>query len=99
MNLCDYINSKAGSIFLDIVLPKVRNYITTTNGLRCPFTGRFDIKKLPLTGNLFDNRFLPVGDYMANLTLTTSAKELLWNGKIYFNIPAGKTIEDDRMGR
>lgn len=42
--------------------------------------------------------FAPVGNYMENVTITTSTNELIWNGCIYFTIPAGKTIEDDQMG-
>lgn len=46
--------------------------------------------------------FIPVGEYMVNVTATdatTEKEEFIWNAQFYIDIPAGKTIEDDRMGR
>lgn len=43
--------------------------------------------------------FLPVDNYMLNITVFANENEKIWNGKFYFLIPEGKTIEDDRMGR
>lgn len=101
INLCDYMKKKTESKIIDLVLPTLRKYLKFSPGqvLGCPFIGRFDINRLPINGALFNNMFIPVGDYMVNLTASTSSHEVIWNGKFFFNIPEGKTVEDDRMGR
>lgn len=99
LKACDYLRNKAGSKLMDIVWPTISQYLKTDQNFTCPFVGRFDIVNMPVTGSFLNNMFVPVGDYMGNVTMTTSTNELIWNGKFYFNIPAGKTIEDDRMGR
>lgn len=98
INLCEYLNNKTSSKIIDIVFPTLKLYTKIEQQWKCPFFGQFDINKLPLTGALLNNMFVPVGDYMLNLTATTASKELIWNGKFYFTIPEGTTIEDDRMG-
>lgn len=82
-----------------MVLPTFKKYFSSDQNLTCPYYGRFDIDKLPITGAIFNNMFLPVGNYMANVSVATNEKELVWEGRFYFVIPEGKTIEDDRMGR
>lgn len=99
LNACDYLRNKATSKLFDIVLPTIKEYLFTDQNFTCPFGGRFDIVNMPVTGDFLNNMFVPVGDYMANVTVNTNENELIWNGKFYFTIPAGKTIEDDRMGR
>lgn len=101
INLCDYMKNKTTSKIIDLVLPKLLPYWSGDVGqkLDCPFFGRMYIVNMPLNGAIFNNMFIPVGDYMLNLTATTSKGELIWNGRFYFTIPEGKTIEDDRMGR
>lgn len=106
INLCDYVNNKIGSKIIDFVYPSILKHITTPRRLRCPYYGQLNVENLPINGELFNNMFLPVGEYMVNLTATakivenkTEKEEFVWNGKFYFIIPAGKTIEDDRMGR
>lgn len=46
---------------------------------------------------LVDYLFLPAGDFVLNLTLSMK-NGVIWNGKLYFILPEGKTAEDDRMG-
>lgn len=97
--MCDYLKNTTGSKIFDIVLPTMRKYLTIDpdKDLSCPFVGRFDIRNFPINGALLLNMFVPVGDYMVNLTSFTN-NEYIWNGRFFFNIPEGKTIEDDRMG-
>lgn len=92
INVCDYITNKTHSKIIELVLPTLRNYLKLDVGqfLECPFIGRLDVINFPLTSGLFNNMFIPVGDYMVNLTATTNEKEMIWNGKFYFNIPEGK---------
>lgn len=85
INLCEYIKNKVGIRILDIAFPKLKEYATSDQDLTCPYYGRLNFH-FPLTGALFENNFLPVGNYMANVTLTTSTKELIWNNKFYFII-------------
>lgn len=99
INVCEYLRHKTISKIIDLVLPKLKDYITSNVTLSCPYYGRFDLEKLPLVGGTFDNMFLPVGNYFLNLTVFGNEKDFIWNGKFYFIIPEGKTIEDDRMGR
>lgn len=57
---------------------------------------------LPLTGDLFANNFIPVGQYVINITISTEINEkeekLIWTGKFYIEIPAGRSVDDDGMG-
>lgn len=99
VNVCDYIKKKIGSKLIDIVLPKIRQYLVLGQELTCPYKGQLDVKNLPLNGGLLENMFAPAWSYMVDLTANTSTNELIWNAKVYFVIPEGKTIEDDRMGR
>lgn len=99
INICDYFHNNAGSKIIDIAFPTLTKYITSPLPFKCPYYGHFDVVGLPLTGPLMNNLFLPVGNYMLNLTVFHNETELIWNGKYYFIIPEGKTIEDDRMGR
>lgn len=99
ISICDYLNHKAESKIIDIVLPTLKKYVTSPKNWTCPFQGRFDFEKLPINGALLNNMFLPTGSYMVNITAFVNENVELWNGKFYFIIPEGKTIEDDRMGR
>lgn len=99
INLCDYFNKKIKSLIIDMVWPHFQQYFLTDQNFTCPFYGRLDINNMPLTPQLFNNMFVPAGSYMANTSALTANNEIIWNGKFYFNIPEGKTIEDDRMGR
>lgn len=99
LSICDFLTNKTQSKIIDIVLPTMKHYFTSPSNWTCPYQGRFDIAKLPLNGALLNNMFLPVGNYMVNLTVFAYENELVWSGKFYFIIPEGKTIEVDRMGR
>lgn len=100
VNACDYLLKKASSPIIDILLPTFKKYLTSNVSLACPYQGRFDITGLPLSGGLFNNMFIPVGEYYLNLTVYANKnKDFIWNGKFFFVVPDGKTIEDTRMGR
>lgn len=96
-DMCDYTSGKAPSKLMDYIMPAVNKY--SVRNLTCPYSGWIRIKELPINGAIFDYVFLPVGNYMLNLTLFTAGNHYMWNSKFYFIIPEGKTIEDDRMGR
>lgn len=99
-SICDHLRNKVESKVMELVWPTLNKYLTVAGRqMRCPVMGEFLIKKLPFNGDFVQNIFLPVGDYMLNVTFLTSSMEFIWNGKFFVNIPAGKTIEDDRMGR
>ncbi|KAJ6633327.1 Sphingosine kinase 2 [Pseudolycoriella hygida] len=100
INLCDYFNKKAPSKILDIVMPVVNKHLRRNRPVTCPESvGRLEFKNIPVNSELFKFVFLPTGHYMLNLTGTTKEGDLLWNGKFYFDVPDGKTIDADRMGR
>lgn len=99
ISVCDYLSNKTKSPIIDIALPSMLPYFTSPTNWTCPFQGRLDVAALPLNGALLNNMFLPVGNYMLNITVFANENEKIWNGKFYFLIPEGKTIEDDRMGR
>lgn len=100
VDLCGYINNKTTSKIIDMVLPTFKRYFTSNVTLACPYQGRFDLVRLPLTGGLLNNMFIPVGSYYVNITVfANKKKDLFWSGQFYFIIPEGTTIEDDRMGR
>lgn len=80
-------------------MPAIRPYLMIGQEFLCPFIGQFDIVEMPITGEFVNNMFVPTGDYMINVTFNTNTTDLIWNGRFYFTIPEGKTIEDDRMGR
>lgn len=101
IDACDYVRNKFVSKAMDLVWPTVKKHITTDPGqdFTCPFIGRVDFTNVPLNGALVNNTFVPVGDYMLNITSVTRSNEYIWNGRFYVNIPEGKTIKDDQMGR
>lgn len=99
VNACDYLSKNTTSKIMETFWPKITKYLITDQEMVCPFIGRFDVVNLPVNGGFLNNMFLPVGDYMLNLTINTNSKEFLSNVKLFINIPAGKSIEDDRMGR
>lgn len=103
VNLCDWLNGTVNSKLLDIAMPILKNYLyTPQSNISCPYGGRFAILSLPLTSDLFANNFLPTGQYIVNFTMTTKMfkiEKLLWYVKVYFEVPQGKTIEDEGLGR
>lgn len=93
---CDYMTGgNLKSKVLDLLKPGIEKYCNVI--LTCPYIGPFSIEKLPVDGEMFGNPFLPAGDYYLNIS--TFNTQLMFSGQFYFNIPAGKTIEDDSMGR
>lgn len=83
----------------DMVLPKIKSYFVFGQELICPFKGQFGIKYSMVNCGLLNNLFVLVGSYVVDITENLSKNELIGNVKIYFVIPEGKTIGDDRMGR
>lgn len=103
VNICDYLNGNVASKLLDIAMPILRNYFYTPHSnLTCPFNGQFAIRNLPLTSDLFANHFLPTGRYIVNFTMTTKmfkVEKFIWFVKVFFEVPQGKTVEDEGLGR
>lgn len=95
---CAYHGSHIGSAVLELIHENFKNY-TTNVWHPCPFLpGNLSVNNLPLTPSLVKNLFLPAGDY--KLVLNASGVEelpLVWLA-LFINIPAGRTLEDDRMG-
>lgn len=94
-NLCDYINGDGASKLMDFMFPAVQKY--SVRKIKCPFTGSLNIKNMPINWGIFNYAFLPTGSFLLNVTLNAN-RNFHFNGKIYFNVPEGKTVEDDRMG-
>lgn len=93
---CDYVNEgNIKSKVMDFLKPAIEKYCNII--LSCPYKGPFYIENLPLTFEIFENPFLPSGDYYFNIT--TFNTKLMSSIQLYFNVPAGITIEDDAMGR
>lgn len=57
----------------------------------------FVIENMPIDMSIVDNLYIPIGNYMLNITLSMQ-NELIVSGEFYFTLPDGKTIDDDRMG-
>lgn len=96
-DMCAYVSGKVQSKLMDYIMPVVNKY--SFRKLACPYSGWIRVKDMPINGSIFDYVFLPVGNYLLNLTLLTTGDEYMWNAKFFFIIPDGKTIEDTRMGR
>lgn len=96
-DMCAYMNGEVQSKLMDFIMPVVNKH--TLRNFTCPYSGIISVKDMPLNGAMFDYVFLPVGNYLLNVTLLTTGNVYMWNAKFYFIIPEGKTIEDDRMGR
>lgn len=96
-DMCAYVSGKVQSKLMDYIMPVVNKY--SFRKLVCPYSGWIRVKDMPVNGSIFDYVFLPVGNYLLNLTLLTTGDEYMWNAKFFFIIPDGKTIEDTRMGR
>lgn len=68
----------------------------------CPWNVPFEINKMPVNGNIFENPFLPVGKYYMNITEragSLASSTWLWSGQFHFTIPEGRSIENDSLGR
>lgn len=98
---CAYHRNQIGSALIELVHEVLKNH-TSNIWHPCPFLpGNVSITNLPLTPSLVKNLFVPAGDY--KLTLNTKVNSE--NGfvslllmKIFINVPAGRTLEDDNMG-
>lgn len=63
----------------------------------CPIPANYSFSNMPIDGQLFPSVFVPSGQYYVSVeVLTNNVRVVLV--KVYFEIPAGRTIEDDRMG-
>lgn len=99
-SVCDYLNGKREEVHtkvLGFILDAMQPYVNRSPA--CPYVGRFDITDMPVNMAVLNYVFLPAGNYILNLTVSDGIKDdYIWNGKIYFILPEGKTAEDDRMG-
>lgn len=96
---CEYHRNHIGSAVLELVHENFKNY--TTNIWRpCPFLpGNLSVINLPLTSSLVNNLFVPAGDYKLVIDARVDdAKLSFLLITLFFNVPAGRTLEDDKMG-
>lgn len=63
----------------------------------CPQNGTLWIKDYTLDGSVLPKVFLPAGSYYISVENFSNGTRYV-HGKVYFIVPEGKTIEDDRMG-
>ena len=72
-------------------------YFSDTLYKSCPVGANYSLSNVPIDGRFFPQVFLPTGMYYVTVeVLTNNVRVVLV--KVYFEVPAGKTIEDDRMG-
>lgn len=99
IDLCSYYTKQLDSALMNLIREEVKKY--STNMIRpCPFTvGNLSVTNLPLTSSLLNNMFVPAGDYKLVITTKLNKEQVLAASiTFYVNVPAGRTIEDDRMG-
>lgn len=99
IDVCAYHGNHLGNAVMDLIADVYQNY-TTNIWHPCPFVpGHLAVTKLPLTASLLKNIFLPAGEYKLVLDIKVG-KEMVPGIliKLFFDIPAGRTLEDDKMG-
>lgn len=94
-DICKYLNGSHSEILLNRLMPNMQ-YAMEINAV-CPMTDQIMINDLVLGLYLFDNVFLPAGDYYIYLDVHTK-DYLIISTKFYFNIPDGKSVIDYAMG-
>lgn len=95
-DFCAYHDNKMGSGVLDLIREQFKEY-STDLWHPCPYVpGNLSISDLPLTASLVNNLFVPAGDY--KLIVDTRIGEERIMIMIFFVVPAGRTLEDDKMG-
>lgn len=84
---------------MDLIHEKFKEY-TTNLWSPCPFMpSNLSVINLPLTASLVKNIFVPAGDYKLVIdTLIDKEMRSISLLTIYINVPAGRILEDDRMG-
>lgn len=63
----------------------------------CPVAANYHLTDLPIDGRLLPGIFLPSGEYYCTVELRSNETKVV-SVKAYFEVPAGKNLEDDRMG-
>lgn len=96
---CAYHRNVLGSATLDLVQDIFKNY-TTNIWQSCPLLpGNVSVNNLPLIASLVQNIFVPAGDYKLTVnSRVNKEKTSILLLSIFLNIPAGRTLEDDKMG-
>lgn len=90
------IKGNIKSTVLNLLVPVVEKY--STMNLTCPYVGSFSIDKMPISAEIFQNPFVPVGKYYVNITLAYM-NDLILSTQFYFTFPEGRSIENDGLGR
>lgn len=98
IDVCAYHKNETDSAVMNLIRDTFVKF--STNVLQpCPIKGNLSIKALPLTAALVNNLFVPAGEYKLVIdTKVNKNKEFGINLAFYVKVPAGRTIEDDRMG-
>lgn len=96
---CAYLNNTVGSALIDLIIDGYKKHATNL-WHPCPFLpGNVSVTDLPLTASLVNNLFVPAGDYKLVIDIRfgeeRSVGTLL---TIFVVVPAGLTLEDDKMG-
>lgn len=97
---CAYHDNQMGSAILDLVKETVKNN-SKNLWQPCPFRVGTDVAliNLPLTSSLVQNLFVPAGDYKLIVEIRVGDEQTsLSKMTLFITVPAGRTIEDDRMG-
>lgn len=83
------------SVLLEVYVRYIKEYSNFVR--RCPLTGNNSVENLPLNAQIFGGQLLPAGRYYYETIVHINGVQGL-TYKVYFNVPAGKTIFDDAMG-
>ncbi|XP_037026221.1 uncharacterized protein LOC119067394 [Bradysia coprophila] len=93
---CKFMDGTDKSILLDVFLKYIDGYANFNR--KCPLNGNYSVENLPMNAQLFGGQFLPAGNYYYQTIINVNGDHgITW--RAYFNIPAGRTILDDAMGR
>lgn len=95
-DVCAYFKQTIPSVLFETVKKAIHKYSNILDA-PCPQTGSIWAKDCPVDGSIFPKMFLPAGSYYISIENFSNGTKYV-DAKVYFVIPEGKTIEDDRMG-
>lgn len=97
---CAYHYDLMGSAVLDLVAGVLKNY-STNLCQPCPVIvgTNMSVTNLPLTSSLVQKIFVPAGEYKLVIEIRAGDKQTSMSRiSLFITVPAGRTLEDDRMG-
>lgn len=94
-DLCRYLSGDGSQLFLNFVIPNMAHSLEIN--AKCPMTDRILVNDLVLGLYLFNNQFIPAGDYYIILDVHAEDYPIM-SATFYFNVPDGKSIIDYSMG-